>query len=191
MQLTMEEMYFRSVLEQVQLEVHNSLICLPIFRDSVLSLSKQIPEINISEEKLGAELQEDIDVLEDFKKKLAVRVGRQNITISIGEIEAIELAARNMREKWEEKVTMLKAEEVLLEEALQEAEKSFIEAEEALKKAQKAWYDAEAVWHAAAFELADSRIPESDESDEESQLLQQEIEETEETEATEATEGES
>ncbi|TGO82928.1 hypothetical protein BPOR_0731g00030 [Botrytis porri] len=159
--------------------------------DSVLSLSKQIPEINISEEKLGAELQEDIDVLEDFKKKLAVRVGRQNITISIGEIEAIELAARNMREKWEEKVTMLKAEEVLLEEALQEAEKSFIEAEEALKKAQKAWYDAEAVWHAAAFELADSRIPESDESDEESQLLQQEIEETEETEATEATEGES
>ncbi|TGO61085.1 hypothetical protein BCON_0030g00430 [Botryotinia convoluta] len=176
MQLTMEEMYFRSVLNQVQHEVNNSLKSLPGFRDSVRRLSKQRSESLISEEKLGAELQEDMDVLEDFKKKLAVRVGRHNITISIGELEAIELAARNMREKWEEKERMLKAEEVLLEEALQEAEKSFLEAEEILQKARKAWDDAEAAWHAAAFELTDSIILESDE---ESLSLQQETEETE------------
>ncbi|KAF7854507.1 uncharacterized protein EAF02_011682 [Botrytis sinoallii] len=176
MQLTMEEMYFRSVLEQVQQEVNYSLESLPNFRDSVLHLSKQIPDIIISEEKLETELQEDMDVLEDFKKKLAVGVGRQRISISIGEMEAIELATRNMREKWEERERMLKAEEVLLEEALQDAEKAFLEAEEILKKAQETWNDAEAAWHAAAFELIDSRTLESDE---ESLSLQQETEETE------------
>ncbi|KAF5872323.1 uncharacterized protein Bfra_005681 [Botrytis fragariae] len=176
MQLTMEEMYFRSVLDQVKQEVNNSLKSLPTFRDSVLRLSIQLPESLVSEEKLGYELQEDMNVLNDFKNKLAIRVRRQAISISIGELEAIELAARNLREKWEEKERMLKAEEVLLEEALQEAEKSFLEAEEALKKAQKAWNDAEAAWHAAAFDLTDSRILESDE---ESLSLQQETEETE------------
>lgn len=163
MQLTMEEMYFRSVLEQVQQEVNDSLESLPNFRDSVLHLSKQVPVSIISEERLEAELQEDMDVLEDFKKKLAVRVRRQPIVMSIGELEAIELAARKMRGKWEEMERMLKAEEELLEEALQDAEKSFLEAEEILRNAQKEWNDAEAAWHAAAFELIDSRILESDE----------------------------
>ncbi|TGO23498.1 hypothetical protein BPAE_0130g00160 [Botrytis paeoniae] len=168
--------YHSSVLDQVKQEVNNSFKSLPTLRDSVLSLSKQRPESLISEGKLGAELQEDMDVLNDFKNKLALRVGRQAIPISIGELEAIELAARNMREKWEEKERMLKAEEVLLEEALKEAENSFLEAEETLQKAQIAWNDAEVAWHAAAFELTDSRILESDE---ESLLLQQETEETE------------
>ncbi|TGO40028.1 hypothetical protein BHYA_0043g00140 [Botrytis hyacinthi] len=176
MQLTLEEMYFRSVLEQVQQEVNHSLQSLPNFRDSILRSSKKIPEGIISEETLGAELQEDMDVLEDFKKKLAVRVGRQPIAISIGELEAIELAARNMRGKWEEMERMLKAEDELLEEALQEAENSFLEAEEILRNAQKEWNDAEAAWHAAAFELTDSRILESDE---EGLSLEQETEKTE------------
>ncbi|TGO15018.1 hypothetical protein BTUL_0045g00280 [Botrytis tulipae] len=176
MQLTLEEMYFRSVLEQVQQEVNYSLQSLPNFRDSIIRSSKQISESLISEEKLGAELQEDMDVLEDFKKKLDVRVGRQPIAISIGELEAIESAASNMRGKWEEMERMSKAEDELLEEALQETEKWFLEAEEILQKAQKERSDAEAAWHAAAFELTDLRILESDK---ESLSLQQETEETE------------
>ncbi|TEY42752.1 hypothetical protein BOTCAL_0384g00130 [Botryotinia calthae] len=176
MQLTMEEIYVRTVLDQARQEVDESLKSLRAFKKSVLLLSKQRPESLLSEEKLEAELQEDMDVLKDFKNKLDVPVGRHNITISVGELEAIEAAARNMVEKWEMKEIMLKAEEVLLQEDFQEAEKLFLEAEKTLKKAQKAWDDAEAAWHAAAFELAEPKILESDD---ENLSLQQETKETE------------
>ncbi|KAF7947551.1 hypothetical protein EAE96_008637 [Botrytis aclada] len=174
MQLTMEEMYYRSVLDGVQQEVDDALESLPTLRDSVFRLSKQIPEALISEEELGRELQEDMNVLNDFKNKLAVRVKRQPKPISIGGLETIDRATRNIRDKWEEMEMMLTAEEVLLEEALQEAEKTLLEAEETLKKAQKAWVAAEMDWHAAAFELRDFK-----ESAEKSLSIQQQTEETE------------
>ncbi|KAK6600490.1 hypothetical protein H4I96_07816 [Botrytis cinerea] len=176
MQLTMEEMYIRTVLDQARQEVDESLKSLRDFTKSVLLLYKQRPEPLLSEEKLKAELQEDLDVLKDFKNKLDVRVGRHNITISVEELEAIKAAASNMVDKWEIKETMLKAEEVLLQEDFQEAEKLFLEAEKTLQKAQKAWDDAEAEWHAAAFELAESKILESDDKN---PSLQPETEETE------------